>query len=247
MADLEAVSLDPKAGSESWSCYRERILTAFQKAGNDARRMDEAKVAFNRRVNAWAKSTSTVPPRLPRNVTESLRSYRERIRTAFYEEETRRSYHQRIRAAEGKVAFNRRVKAWADGKTVVPMFSLKPTAVTGYVMPKTPDGTKHVAFLEHPLFHTAKVIMHMRHICTDEYNGLYVSSVFCNNDDGTEHVYIRHNNYWGAKVVLRRLDFVDNPAAPVLDTYLSYEEPGGITKPARNVVWQQKYNRGGAA
>jgi len=83
----------------------------------------------------------------------------------------------------------------------------KTVRVTGYVAAETPDGTKHVAFLEHTLFHTTKVIMHMRHIPTNLFSG----------DGGTEHVYIRHNNYWGSKVVLRRLDFVDNADTLVLN------------------------------
>ena len=257
MTDFKGSSIEPKADSESWCLYRERIFAAFRGAGNETRRVGEGKVAFNRRVKAWA-STAGFSNRLKANespqrrfATESLRSYRERIRTAFYEAETLRSYRERIQIAEGKVAFNRRVKAWANGKPytyVAPSVlarasSPEPTKVTGYVVPETPDGTKHVAFLEHPLFYTTKVIMHMRHIPTNEYDGLQVSSLF-NGEGGTEHVYIRHNNYWGSKVVLRRLDFVDNPDSPVLNTYLSYDEPGGLAEPARNVIWNNKYKRG---
>ena len=254
-------SLEPKAHSESWCRYRERILTAFLEAGNETRRADEGKVAYNRRLKAWA-STVTFSNRLKagdaphrRLSTESLRAYRERIRTAFYDAETLRSYRARIQTAEGKVAFNRRVKAWAEGKpyipTTAPVFAVSPTSssdeeatrVTGHIVLETPDGAKNVAFLEHPLFHTTKVIMHKRHIPTNEYDGLQVSSLF-NGDGGTEHVYIRHNNYWGSKVVLRRLDFVDNPDSPVLNTYLSYDEPGGLAEPATNVIWNSKYRRG---
>ena len=256
MTDLKAKFLAPKARAESWLCYRERILQAFYEAGNGARHVDEGKVAFNRRVKSWAAAAELPPERLPenasrrRNANESLRSYRQRIQAAFYDAETSSCYRERMRKGEGRVEFNRRVKAWAEGKPYVCVAKgfHSDTAtqeagirITGYVVPETQDGTKHVAVLEHPLFHTTKVIMHMRHVPTNEYKGLFVSSLF--NSNGTEHVYIRHNKYWGSKVVLRRLDFVDNPDSPVLNTYLSYDEPGGLAQPVGNVVWNTKYNR----
>ena len=253
MADLL-----PKAETESWCCYRKRILTSFLEAGNEARHTDEGKWGFNRRVKAWASTQSNANYNSRRrNTNESLSSYRRRIEEDFYDNEILRDYRQRVLRKEGKVELNRRIRAWAEGKPyVAPALSSTKTSIfpggdlqepstitiTGYVVHETEDGTKNVAFLEHPLFHTTRVIMHMRHVPTDEYNGLHVSSLF-NGDGGTEHVYIRHNKYWGSKVVLRRLGFVDNPYAPVLNTYLSYDEPGGLAEPARNVIWNGKYKR----
>ena len=193
MADLL-----PKAETESWCCYRKRILTSFLEAGNEARRTDEGKWGFNRRVKAWASTQSNANYNSRRrNTNESLSSYRRRIEEDFYDNEILRDYRQRVLRKEGKVELNRRIRAWAEGKPyVAPALSStktsifpggdlqEPSTITiiGYVVPETEDGTTNVAFLEHPLFHTTRVIMHMRHVPTDEYNGLHVSSLF--NGDG---------------------------------------------------------------